>query len=398
MQGLAFEGLRVLDISEGIAGPYCARWLADFGADVIKMERPGRGDRMRSFGPFPEDTPHSEKSLSFLLLNLNKRGITLNLETETGQHLFKELVKKANVVVEGFKPGYLASLGLDYLSLSAINPRLIMASLTWFGQTGPYAGYEGEEIVAYATGAVMSISGTQDREPLMHGGFQAQYESGLNAAAITAVALLGQELTGQGQHIDLSINEVVSSTLVINQPSYSFIGAIQGRRRPRGNEFGNPMPCKDGYIISQAGGGATWEEIAGFYGRPDLLEPRFADDSTRNRHGEELDAIFLDAIKERSKRELFRSASERRMLLGIVQDPNDLVECPQLAARRFYVEVEHPLLGKVKCPVAPFNATATPYSLRRPAPLLGQHNREIFCDELGLPLEELTRLRELNVI
>jgi crotonobetainyl-CoA:carnitine CoA-transferase CaiB-like acyl-CoA transferase len=393
----ALGDVRVLDISQGIAGPFCARLLADYGAEVIKVEPPS-GDPLRRMGPFFQDDPHLEKSLFFLVMNLNKLGITLNLETEGGRRLFRELVREADVVVESFKPGYLASLGLDYESLAKINPRLIMTSITPFGQTGPYSQYKGEEIVYYAMGVIMSISGTSDREPLKHGGFQAQYEAGLNGAAATAAALFLQQNTGEGQQIDISITECVNSTLVINQPYYAFTGAIQGRRRPKGTLFGTPMPCKDGYVLSQPGGGATWETLATFYGKPELLEPRFADQAQRPDHGEELDAILLDAIKDRGKWELFKAASELRMLFGLVQDPKELAECPQLAARGFYREVEHPVIGRIKCPAVLFNYSLTPYQLRHPAPLLGQHNEEVYCGRLGYSREELVRMRQLDVI
>ncbi|MQG84869.1 MAG: CoA transferase, partial [SAR202 cluster bacterium] len=246
----ALEDIKVLDISQGIAGPFAAKILGDFGADVIKIE-PLTGDYGRTMAPFHKDDPDIEKSLFFLLLNLNKRGITLNLETSTGQKIFKELVAECDVVVESFEPGYLDSLGLGYAELEKINPKIVLTSITWFGQTGPYSNYKGEEIVAYAMSGIMSISGTADREPLKHGGFQSQYESGINGALSTAFTLLMRDFTNEGQHVDVSIQEVVNSTLVVNQPFYSWTGAVQGRRRSEGAGFGNVMPCADGYFISQ---------------------------------------------------------------------------------------------------------------------------------------------------
>ena len=233
MMPLALDDIRVLDISQGIAGPLCAKLLADFGAEVIKVEPQG-GEVGRTMGPFFGDDPHPEKSLFFLLLNLNKRGITLNLETPSGAKIFKELVKQADVVVESYQPGHLASRGLDYESLEEVNPRVVMTSITGFGQTGPYAHFKSEDIVASAMGSIMSISGTRDREPLMHGGFQSQYEGGINGALSTVFTLLIRDITGEGQHVDLSIQEVVNSSLVVNQPLYSWGGAVQVRRKPVG--------------------------------------------------------------------------------------------------------------------------------------------------------------------
>ena len=391
------EGVKVLDLSEDIAGSFCGRLLADYGADVLKLEPPG-GAALRRMGPFFGDDPHPEKSLFFLVMNLNKKGATLNLETVTGRDILKALVPQVDVVIETWRPGYLPSVGLGYEVLEQLNPELVMTSITPFGQTGPYSQYQGEEIVNYAMGMIMSISGVQGREPLKHGGFQAQYEGGLNGAAVTSIALFGRENTGQGQHIDVSITECVASTMMATQTMYSFMGGTQARRRPSGGMFGQTMPCADGWIIVQAGGGASWEDIAGFFEAPELLETRFSDPSQRPLHGEELDRIIIDAIKDQSKWDLFHKAAQARILFGVVQSPSELAECPQLEARDFYREVEHPVIGKIKVPAVLFNLSLTPYALRSAAPTLGQHNREIYMDGLGYTRQEMSRLRQLNVI
>jgi len=394
----ALDDLRVLDISQGIAGPLCAKLLGDFGADVIKVE-PARGECGRSMPPFFMDDAHPEKSLFFLLTNLNKRGITLNLETPQGADIFKKLARDADVVVETFPPGYLASLGLDHASLERENPGLVMTSITPFGQTGPYRDYKGEEIVAYAMSGIMSISGTTDREPLKHGGFQAQYEAGFNGTLITLFTLLLRDVTGAGQHVDVSIQEVVASTMVINQPFYSWTGGVQGRRQPAGTMFGNVMPCKDGYFVSQAGGGASWDALAEFYGREELKDERFADVNQRVINGQALDELLIEAAKDRTMAEMFKTASEQyRMLFGIVHTPADLARCAQLEAREFYQEVEHPVIGTIKVPFRLWNMTETPAQYRRPAPLLGQHNAEVYTQILGYTEEEVTRLQEAGVI
>ena len=214
-------GIKVLDLSEDIAGSFCARLLADYGADVLKLEPPG-GASLRRMGPFFQDDPHPEKSLFFLALNLNKKGATLNLKSTTGQAIMRQLAQRVDVIVESFRPGHLDSLGLGYSQLHQLNPSLVMTSITPFGQEGPYSQYQGEEIINYAMGVIMSISGLQDREPLKHGGFQAQYEGGLNGAASTAMALFHQENTGQGQHIDVSITECVASTMLARNDDPGF--------------------------------------------------------------------------------------------------------------------------------------------------------------------------------
>ena len=387
----------MLDLSEDIAGSFCGRLLADYGADVLKLEPP-TGASLRRMGPFFGDDPHPEKSLFYLLMNLNKKGATLNLETVTGRNILKRLVPHVDVVIESYRPGYLAELGVGYDDLVAENSSLIMTSITPFGQTGPYSQYKGEEVVNYAMGLIMSISGIQGEEPLKHGGFQAQYEGGLNGAASTSMALFMQSNTGEGQHIDISVTECVASTAMATQTTYTFMGGTLPRRRLSGSNFGHPMPCKDGWIIVQTGGGATWDTIAEFFGDPQLKEPKFADPAQRLRNTVELDQVVLDSIKERGKWDLFTKAAEARMLFGLVQTPSELLECPQLKSRDFYREIDHPVIGKVKVPASLFNLSLTPYQYTRPAPTLGQHNSEIYVDGLEYSREDFVRLRQLDVI
>ena len=371
------DDLVVLDLSQGIAGPLCARLLADHGADVIKVEPPN-GDYGRRMAPFFRDDPDPEKSLFFLLANLNKRGIVVDLDTPLGVETLRRLARSADVIVESFLPGYLASLGLDHATLVRDNPGLVMTSITPFGQTGPYSRYKGDEIVTYATSGIMAISGTSDREPLKHGGFPGEYESAMNGMLATNVAILARDMTGMGQHVDVSMQEVVASSLVIEQPWYSFAGGVQGRRHVDGSNFGQVMPCKDGYFISQEGGGATWETIADFFGCPELKEPRFAEPAERMRNAHEMDPFMLEATKDRTMAELFNTASEKfRLLFGIVQTPEDLAHCAQLESRGFFQEVDHPVIGKIRVPFRLWNMSAGAATYRRPAPLLGQHNADV---------------------
>ena len=392
----ALGGVRVLDLSQDIAGSFCARLLADYGAEVIKVEPPA-GAALRKQGPFHQDDPHAEKSLLFFVLNVNKMGITLDLEAASGRELFKKLAAGSQVVVESFKPGYLASLGLDYEALQALNQGLVLTSITPFGQTGPYSGHLGEELLCYAMGSIMSISGVSDQEPLKHGGFQAQYEGGLNGAGATAMALFHQSMTGQGQHLDVCITECVSSTMLATQSMYAYTGGVQARRPSEGALFGNPMACRDGWVIGQTGGGASWETLADFYGREELRQPRFAQAAERADNGAEMDALMLEGIKDRGRWDLFHQASQARILFGLVQTPEDLANCPQLESRQFYREVEHPVMGALRLPAVLLEMSATPYQLRRHAPLLGQDNQEVY-GWLGYTPQDLTRFRRMNII
>jgi crotonobetainyl-CoA:carnitine CoA-transferase CaiB-like acyl-CoA transferase len=394
----ALDDLKVLDLSEGVAGPICAKILADFGADVIKVE-PLRGDAARAMAPHFGDDPHPEKSLIYLLANLNKRGVTLNLDNPQGQELLRQWVRGVDIIVESFRPGYLASLGLDYASLARENPGLIMISITPFGQTGPYSGYESEEIVTYALSGIMSISGMANREPLKHGGMQAQYEGGLNGALAALFALHMRDDTGEGQQVDISLQDVVASTLIIHQPLYSWAGGVQGRRAPGGNNYGQVQPCKDGYFIWQTGGGAEWEDIVEFFGSEGLKEERFTTVAGRTVHGEDLDRLVVEATKDRTMEELFRTASEKyHMLFGVVQRPEDLERCPHLAARDFFQEVDHPVMGRIKVPFRLWSMSDSPATYRCPAPLLGQHNAEVFRDLLGLDADRIAKLAANGII
>ena len=393
----ALDDLLVLDISQGIAGPFCARLLGDFGADVIKVEPPG-GERGRRMPPFFKDDPDPEKSLFFLLLNLNKRGLCLDLTRPAGAALFRRLARIADVIVESYAPGYLDQLGLGYETLAEDNPGLIMTSITPFGQTGPYSHFKGNEIVGYATSGIMAISGTSDREPLQHGGFPGQYETGMNGMLATNVALLTRDLTGIGNHVDVSMQEVITSSLVINQPNYSFSGGVQGRRHPEGSSFGQVIPCKDGYFVSQEGASVTWNDIADFFGREEMKDPRFADPTQRALHGTELDAIILDATKDRTMAEMFKTASEQfRMLFGIVQTPEDLAKCPQLDVRGFFEDIEHPVVGKIRVPFRLFNMTDGAATCRRPAPLLGQHTTDVLA-QIGCATAEIAALQAEGIV
>lgn len=394
----SLDDVKVLDLSQGLAGPLCAKILADFGADVLKVE-PVKGDAARAMPPHHGNDPHPEKSLVFLLANLNKRGVTLNLDTREGRDLLRKLASTADVIVESFAPGYLASIGLDHESLSRENPGLVMVSITPFGQDGPYSGYASEEIVTYALSGIMSISGTSDREPLKHGGMQSQFEGGLNGGLAAVIALYTRDLTGEGQHVDVSLQDVITSTLIIHQPFYSWAGAVQGRRRPGGSSYGQVQECKDGYFVWQTGGGAEWEEIAEFFGPPELKEERFTTVSGRTLHGEELDQLVLAGTKERTMAELFRTASEKyHMLFGIVQEPADLAACPHLDARGFYQEVDHPVMGRIKVPFRLWSMSESAATYRRPAPLLGQHNAQVYGAELGIDAARIAELEANGVI
>lgn len=395
----ALSGIKVLDLAHYIAGPYCTKMLADYGARVIKIEKPGTGDGARRLGPFFKDDPHPEKSGLFLYLNTSKRGITLNLKSRTGVRIFRELVKDTDILVENFSPRVMPGLGLGYENLEKLNPRLVMTSISNFGQSGPYRDYRATEIVADAMGGWSTIIGHPDREPLKPGGNQAQFVAGLFGAVGTMAAYYSQELTGIGQHLDISIMEAVLYIQMNITSVYSYEGLI---RKRVGNRVGpypsGILPCKDGYIGAITVTAEKWPVLCNWMGMPELInDPRFLTPADRALNIDELDAIMISWLVEHEAEELFREAQKRRLPFGIPASTKMLLESRHLQARGYFVEVDHPMTGKVKYPGAQVKMGNLPYELKR-APLLGEHNEEVYCGQLGYSKNDLVKLREQGVI
>ncbi|MBW2623832.1 MAG: CoA transferase [Deltaproteobacteria bacterium] len=396
----ALEGVKVLDLSQGISGSYCGKLFGAFGAEVIKIEPPGAGDPARSIGPFLNDRPHPETSAVFLYLNTNKRGITLNIEAGSGAKILKDLAAKSDILIENYSPSYLPGLGLGFDVLSKINPNLIMASVSDFGQTGPYRDYKGGRLVANALGGYTYINGDPGREPLAGGGEQPAYQSGINAYNGAMAALLCREKTGQGQHIDVSAMECMASIHQFNVNRYVYAGRIQERV---GNRYvwAHPItiyPCQDGYVSICPSAEAQTESMLILMGMEHLLEDeRFQTGFHRLVNFEAFDEIVKPWFMERTRREIIFTCQEWRVPATFVNSVSDLLEDEQLNARKFWAEIDHPFAGKLPYASAPFIMSETPAQVER-APLLGEHNEEIYTDYLGLTKEELVRLRQNGVI
>jgi len=399
MQEQALSALKVLDLTHFIAGPYCTKLMADLGAEVIKVEKPGQGDGARALSPFLGDEPHPEKSGFFFYLNTNKKSITLNLKSETGVKLLKELAKDADVVVENFEPRVMPSLGLSYEELKGINPPLVMTSISNFGQTGPYRNYKATNLTVMALGGTMAITGDEYR-PLKPGGSQAEYMAGLMGFSATMIALLWREETGLGQHVDLSIMECISGNMEGATTEYPYLGVIRRRLMQRFT-YGHPVgfyPCKDGYVIVIPGLGGMGP-LAMLLGDPNLAEHElFKNARLRQQRAQEFDELFLlPYLREHTKREIFERAQELRMPFGYIQGIDELLNDRQLQAREFFVKVEHPVMGEVTYPGPPFRMEETPWKAGR-APLLGEHNEEVYCQRLGYTGEDMVKLRERGII
>ena len=399
MREKAMAGVKVLDLTHYVAGPYCTKVMADYGADVIKVERPGSGDGARRMGPFVGDIPHSEKSGLFLYLNTNKRGITLNLKSEAGRGIFRELVRDADVLVENFSPGVMPALGLDYESLEKTNPGLVMTSISNFGQTGPYRDYKATELVLDGIGGWSAIIGHPDREPLKPGGYQAQFVAGQFAAIGAVTAFFGQELTGTGQHLDVSIMDAVLYIQMNITSMFSYNAMI---RKRAGNRVwpppGSILPCKDGYIGAIAVTTQQWETLCHWMEMPELMEdPRFLTAAHRGENADDLDAVLISWLMDHEEDELLREGQKRRLPFAVPASTKRLLESAHLRERAYFVEVDHPVAGKIEYPGAQFKLGDLPYGLR-PAPLLGEHNEEVLCGRLGYSKRDLVTLREQGAI
>ena len=392
------NGFRVLDMGSGISAPWCAKILADYGAEVIKVETPSSGDLARRMGPFAGDDPNPEKSLTFLYLNTNKKSVTLDPSSVSGRKLLHRLVADADVLVENYPPSVSKELGLNYASLSAVNPGLVVTSIAPFGQTGPYHNYQATDIVTYALSGLMYHSGDSDQPPLRNVLDQSFYVAGANGAAATQIALFARLSSGEGQHVDVSAAECLGAHLVQPLPYYNYMGAVKGRRPVRGAGFEELMPARDGYVAPSVQGSRPWEVIANLIGLEELLDEKFSTGAGRVAHGEELKELLTKGLAQWDRMPLFLASGEARLVFGMAQDAGDLVNCPHLEARDFFVEVDHPVVGQAKYPGMAVRLPGEPLTASQPAPLLGQHNSEIFVQELGYSTEDLVSLRQLGVI
>ena len=394
----ALAGVKVIDLTHHIAGPYATKLLADHGADVLKIERPG-GDPARRLPPFFHDDPHREKSLPFLYLNTNKRSITLNLKTDEGRSILMDLLADADALVENFAPRVLPSLGLDYETLRAHNPGLVCASVSNFGQTGPWRDYRATEIVEYALGGLMYIFGAYDREPLKHAMNQAQFKAGTNLASATLMALYHQRLTGQGQRVDVSIQESIASALrdVIN--NYTYLGAVRRRQPNHTGDLTRLRAVSDGYVLPNPGIGASldWQILVDFLDAPALDDPKFDNASARLENAEELGEILDQIFATKQKQDIFYAAHQKRFIYGVIDSPPETMENPQIKARDYYVPLEHSDLGEITFPGAPFLMSGSPWDVQSVAPTLGQHNSEVL-GALGYDSQQMAYLTASEVI
>ena len=415
-QGTILGPYRVLDLTDE-KGFMCGKVLADMGADVIKVERPG-GDTARGIGPFYHDEIHPEKSLSWLFANMNKRGVTLDIESSEGRELVRRLAATSDFVIESFEPGYLDGLGLGYAALSEINPRVILTSITPFGQDGPHAHYKATDIVGMARGGLLYMTGDPDRPPVRAGIPQAFLHGGVEGAAAAMIAHYHRESSGEGQHVDVSIQQCMIWT---NSEATGYWPLLHTYKRRAGTvntgqtgvRTRSVWPCKDGFVtFSVSGGGVSavrtarslvaWMDDHG--AAPQFLKDiDWATEYDRWVVTQELVDRVEGAVQAflftKTKAELFAEGLKRQFRLAPAADAKDIAESEQLAAREYLVDVEHPYLGgPIRTPGPFLRMSETPITIRRPAPRIGEHNDDVYGAELGLSGSEIEDLIARDVI
>lgn len=404
MPNQALAGLKVVEWGNFVSAPYCAKLMADYGAEVIKIEEPLVGDEARHHGPFLHDVPHPERSGLFLYLNTNKLGITLNVKSATGKDIFKRLIKDADILVENNPPKVVEELGLDYATLSQINPRLVMTSITAYGQTGPYRDYKAYDLNCSAAGGLNCGIGHPGRAPLVLPLSQCDYQGALGGACASLLAIVARDVTGRGQHADVSETEVAATLQVGTYvPQYIFYGVVGVRTGHRGGLGRYPtgiLPCKDGYVCITAPRVDQWIRFTELMGSPEWTKnPRYRDRrAMQEEYPDEADALLAPWLMSHTKADIFDSGQAMRIPLTPVNTIAEVVNDSQLNTRGFFVEFDRAEVGTLKYPGAPYKMSKTPWQIERPAPLLGEHNEEIYCGRLGYTGEELARLRRAGVI
>lgn len=401
MADRALAGLRVLDCSQSIAGAYCTKLLAEFGAEVILIEPPGTGSRLRALGPFPGDLPDAERAGLFLHLSAAKQSVTLDISTTSGQVILKKLLPKVDVLVDSAPAGVMAEYGLAYEHLTEPFPRLICASVTPFGHTGPWQEYQGDAFTAWAAGGLMYVTGDPEREPLNHGVEVAEYFAGLNLLAGILAALEQRDNSdGAGQRLETSLIEAVAANDEYGAALYAYQGAIRRRFYSR-HPYRYPsdlMPCKDGHVAVIYGRQGL-QELAVLIGRPELIDdPLFTDMGQRTRRWRDFEAVLAPYLMSHTAREIVEAAQGLGQPFALVASQRDLLDDPHLAARDYFVTVSHPKAGTLRYPGAPWRMSATPWQTG-PAPLLGEHNHALLTgDDIGYTSEETVILRERGII
>lgn len=389
------HGIRVVDLSRFISGPYCAMMLGDMGAEVLKVEKPGTGEVARSYAPTLGDT-----SLYSMVYNRNKKSVPIDVRHPEGQALLRELISKADVVVENFRPGTMEKMGCSWETLSELNPRLVMARISGFGQTGPYSELPCFDAIGQAMSGLMDLTGEPDGPPTISGTFMCDYVTANYAAIGILAALQGRERTGKGQVVDVSLLDSAVSLLMTAIPSRKLLGkrmTRRGNRDPYGPPTASYRTADGEWIYVYAG--TLFPRFVAAIGRPELLQdPRFATFDARQKNGPAVEQIAVDWIGERSAAEVIRILRAADVPCAKVATIDDVIDDPQLKHREQIVDVEHPGVGTVPMQGVTIRLSDTPLSIRRPIPMLGEHSEEILGSWLGYAPEKTQALARNKVV
>jgi formyl-CoA transferase len=391
----ALAGVRVLDVTRVLAGPLCGALLADLGAEVIKIEQPGNGDDARQYNPFVNG-----ESSYFMNLNRGKRGVTLDLKK--GKDIFLKMVAEADIVIENFKPGTMTKLGLDYDHLKAVNPRLIYAAISGFGQNGPYRELPGYDLIGQAMSGMMSVTGEADREPLRAGGPICDVMGGMSGVIGILAALAHRAATGRGQMIDIAlVDTVVACMTTINQ-HYLVDGRIPERR---GNSYESAAPADsfraaDGWFVITVGNDKLWRALADLMDRPDLIAmPEFETNFARVRNGAALKPHIEAWAATRKVADIVEAMIARGIPSAPILDVGQVCNDPHIAgARGMFVEVDHPKAGRMRITNSALRLSETDARVAAPAPLLGQHNDDVYVGVFGYRPDEVAAWKAAKII
>ena len=397
----ALSGIKVVELATMVSGPYCGKLLADMGADVIKVE-PSEGDPSRQCGPFPKSGPHPERSALFLYNNTSKRGVTLNLDRPEGLDMFKRLLIWSDVLIDNHPSQHLESPGLSWEAMHQLNPALVYTSITPYGRTGPRADVKGDELTLIHAAGLGNLLPTRSvdisRAPVKMGGYAVGYHGGITAALATMAALLGRMKTGRGQVIDISLQEVILTLVRVNVASNRYHDTSWHRVPDRPPAMGR-MQTSDGYIVVGAIEDHHFRALMELMGNPEWGAGEEWDSMAyRSHHLMEIAPMMDEWMLQQRKDEVHHKGARKGIAMGPLNSAKDLVANEQYAARGYFVEVEHPEAGKHRYAGWPYQMSATPPRVGRPAPLLGEQNQEVYCDDLGYSLEEFERLQRLGAV
>lgn len=388
--------MKVLDFTRVYSGPYCTMLLGDLGAEVIKVEALGKGDDTRMFAPI-----QNGESGYFMYLNRNKKSLSLDLKAEQGRKIALELMEWADVVIENFSPGTMERLGLDYESAKKRNPKIIYASISGFGQDGPYRNKVAYDAVAQAMGGMTYLTGNADADPVRVGPAISDAATGVHTAVAILSAILYRDKSGKGQYIDMAMMDTVFSMLE-NFVSIKTMTGVNPERSGNANPSSAPYnmyKTKTSYIVIATANNSLFQKLIGVMGKPELInDPRFSTNPDRKKNEVEIDAIIEEWTMQHTNQEIEEALDKAKVPVACLKSIDELIDDPQIACREMLIEQENPVIGKVKLPGSPLKLKETPPDTSMRAPMLGEHTEEILKEVLHYSELEIANIKQAQII